>query len=91
MADPARLETTLVRLLRTPTGVAPGQTEITPGDPAIAAAVADVIRPLVEELGPEELVADADGNDPYTVDQIGNFATTHARAGRNAAVEDHLE
>ena len=62
MADPARLETTLVRLLRTPTGVPPGQTEIAPGDPAIAAAVADVIRPLVEELGPNELVADADGN-----------------------------
>jgi succinyl-diaminopimelate desuccinylase len=62
MADPARLEATLVRLLRTPTGVPPGQTEVAPGDPAIAAAVADVIRPLVEELGPERVDADAGGN-----------------------------
>jgi succinyl-diaminopimelate desuccinylase len=62
MADPARLEATLVRLLRTPTGVPPGRTEVAPGDPAIAAAVADVIRPLVEELGPERVDADAGGN-----------------------------
>jgi succinyl-diaminopimelate desuccinylase len=62
MADPARLEATLVRLLQTPTGVPPGQTEVAPGDPAIAAAVADVIRPLVEDLGPEGVDADAGGN-----------------------------
>jgi acetylornithine deacetylase/succinyl-diaminopimelate desuccinylase-like protein len=62
MADPARLEATLVRLLQTPTGVPPGQTEVAPGDPAIVAAVADVIRPMVEQLGPERIDADADGN-----------------------------
>jgi succinyl-diaminopimelate desuccinylase len=62
MADRARLEATLVRLLKTPTGVPAGQTEVAPGDPAIVAAVADVIRPMVEELGPEQLDTDADGN-----------------------------
>jgi hypothetical protein len=62
MADPARLEATLVRLLQMPTGVPTGQTEIAPGDPAIAAAVADVIRPMVEELGPVGVDADADGS-----------------------------
>jgi acetylornithine deacetylase/succinyl-diaminopimelate desuccinylase-like protein len=62
MADPVRLEATLVRLLQTPTGVPPGQTEIAPGDPAVTAAVADVIRPLVEELRPERIDVDADGN-----------------------------
>jgi acetylornithine deacetylase len=62
MADPVRLESILVRLLRTPTGVPSGQTEIAPGDPTVTAAVRDVIRPLVEELGPEELDTDSDGN-----------------------------
>ena len=62
MADPAHLEATLGRLLQTPTGMPTGQTEIAPGDPAIAAAVADVIRPMVEELGPVGVDADADGS-----------------------------
>jgi succinyl-diaminopimelate desuccinylase len=62
MADPANLEATLVRLLKTPTGVPAGQTEVAPGDPAIVAAVADVIRPMVEALGPEQLEADGGGN-----------------------------
>jgi succinyl-diaminopimelate desuccinylase len=62
MTDPARLEAALVRLLQTPTGVPPGQTEVAAGDPAIVAAVTDVIRPMVEELGPERVDADGDGN-----------------------------
>ncbi len=62
MVDRARLESTLVRLLQTPTGVPAGQTEIAPGDPAIAAAVTDVIGPLVEELRPERIDLDADSN-----------------------------
>jgi succinyl-diaminopimelate desuccinylase len=62
MADPARLESTLVRLLQTATGVPAGQTEIASGDPAIAAAVSNVIRPLVEELSPGRIDLDTDHN-----------------------------
>jgi succinyl-diaminopimelate desuccinylase len=62
VADPARLEATLVRLLQTPTGVPPGQTEIAPGDPTITAAVTDVIRPMIEDLVPDGIDADPDKN-----------------------------
>lgn len=32
-----------------------GETEIQPGDPRIVAAVDQVVRPLVEQLGPQEI------------------------------------
>lgn len=58
----AWLEATLLRLLRTDTGVPHGQTEVLPGDPLIKAAVDEVIRPLVEELRPDEVRRHADGD-----------------------------
>jgi succinyl-diaminopimelate desuccinylase len=62
VADRDQLEATLVRLLRTPTGVPPGRTEIGPGDPTIVAAVREVIRPMVENLSPSRLDEDGDAN-----------------------------
>lgn len=49
------LRDALLELLRTPTGVPSGQTEVLPGDAAILAAVDGTILPLVESLGPEEV------------------------------------
>jgi acetylornithine deacetylase len=45
----------VVELLRAPSQVPVGQTEILPGDPAIAAVVTDVVLPRIEELGPAEV------------------------------------
>lgn len=62
MADPVRLESTLVRLLQTPTGVPQGATEIGPGDPGITTAVREVILPMVQDLGPDTIEMDRDAN-----------------------------
>lgn len=53
--DVGWLQDVLLELLRTPTGVPPGTTEVLPGDAGILAAVNDTILPMVESLGPEEV------------------------------------
>lgn len=53
--DDAWLEETLLTLLRTPTGVPPGRTEIAPGDPRISGAVEDVVLPILSSLDPDEI------------------------------------
>lgn len=53
--DATWLEEVLVELLRTPTQVPLGETEIQPGDPRIAEAVEKVVLPRIEELGPSEI------------------------------------
>jgi acetylornithine deacetylase/succinyl-diaminopimelate desuccinylase-like protein len=45
----------LLELLRAPTQVPRGETEIQPGDPRIVAAVNDVALPRIEELGADEI------------------------------------
>ena len=52
----------VVELLRAPSQVPAGQTEIRPGDPTIAAVVADVVLPRIEELGPAEVRRHPDGD-----------------------------
>jgi acetylornithine deacetylase/succinyl-diaminopimelate desuccinylase-like protein len=52
----------VVEVLRAPSQVPPGQTEIRPGDPAIAAVVSDVVLPRIEELGPDEIRRHPDGD-----------------------------
>jgi succinyl-diaminopimelate desuccinylase len=52
----------LRELLRTPTAVPRGSTEISPGDETIVSAVRTVIRPMIEELAPASLDADQFGN-----------------------------
>jgi succinyl-diaminopimelate desuccinylase len=49
------LERFLIELLRAPTQVPRGETEIQPGDPRIVAAVNTVLLPRIEELGPAEI------------------------------------
>jgi acetylornithine deacetylase/succinyl-diaminopimelate desuccinylase-like protein len=56
------LQKVLVDLLRTPTAVPPGSTEIAPGDEVIVSAVRRVIRPLIEDLRPASIDADEFGN-----------------------------
>jgi succinyl-diaminopimelate desuccinylase len=56
------LQKALVDLLRTPTAVPPGSTEIAPGDEVIVSAVQGVIRPLIEDLRPASIDADEFGN-----------------------------
>lgn len=56
------LQDTLLALLRTPTGVPPGETEVRPGDPAILAAVEGTLLPMVESLGPDEVRRSAEGD-----------------------------
>jgi succinyl-diaminopimelate desuccinylase len=45
----------LLELLRAPTQVPLGETEVEPGDPRIVEAVEDVLLPRLVELGPDEL------------------------------------
>jgi acetylornithine deacetylase/succinyl-diaminopimelate desuccinylase-like protein len=49
------IEGFLLELLRTPTQVPLGETEVEPGDPRIVAAVETVLLPRIEELGPDEI------------------------------------
>lgn len=51
----ARLIDNLLELLTTPTEVPFGQHEIQPGDARIAAAVSDVVLPMVERLEPDDV------------------------------------
>jgi acetylornithine deacetylase/succinyl-diaminopimelate desuccinylase-like protein len=53
--DRSWLEETLLALLRTPSSVPAGATEVEPGDPAIVRAVEDVVLPLIEALQPDEI------------------------------------
>jgi acetylornithine deacetylase len=52
----------LVEVLRAPSQVPIGQTEIRPGDPTIAAVVADTVLPRIEQLRPAEIRRHADGD-----------------------------
>lgn len=52
----------LLRLLRTPTEVPVGQHEIHPGDARIAAAVEEVVLPMVQRLQPDEVRRHAAGD-----------------------------
>lgn len=51
----AWVERFLLELLRTPTQVPLGETEVQPGDPRILEAVETVLLPRIEELGPDEI------------------------------------
>lgn len=53
--DATWLEHTLLALLRTPTGVPDNQTEVAPGDPSIIEAIDQVLLPLIDSLGPDEV------------------------------------
>ena len=53
--DAEALQQDLLGLLRTSTEVPIGETEVQPGDPRIRAAVDDVIGPMLEALGPDEV------------------------------------
>lgn len=53
--DPNWLEDLLTSVLRADTQVPLGETEVLAGDPRIVAAVDEVILPMVEELGPDEV------------------------------------
>jgi acetylornithine deacetylase len=52
----------VVEVLRAPSQVPAGQTEIRPGDPMIAAVVSDVVLPRIEELCPAEVRRHPDGD-----------------------------
>lgn len=52
----------VVDVLRAPSQVPAGQTEIQPGDPAIAAVVSDVVLPWIEQLRPAEIRQHPDGD-----------------------------
>jgi succinyl-diaminopimelate desuccinylase len=52
----------LVTLLRTSTEVPVGSHEVQPGDPRIKAAVADVVAPMIESLGPDHMTFHPDGD-----------------------------
>ena len=60
--DQQWLEEVLLVLLRTPTGVPAGSTEVQPGDPGIVTAVDDVVVPLLESLEPDEVRRHANGD-----------------------------
>lgn len=53
--DLAWLRDVVVDVLRSPTQVPPGQTEIAPGDEAIRRSIDQVVLPRVEELQPDEI------------------------------------
>lgn len=53
--DVAWLQDALVAVLQADTQVPSGETEIQPGDPRIKAAVNEVVLPLIESLGPDEI------------------------------------
>ena len=53
--DTTWLQEVLVELLRTPTQVPLGETEIRPGDARVASAVEEVVLPRIEELNPSEV------------------------------------
>lgn len=53
--DVDRLIETLVSLVRTPSSVPPGATEVLPGDATIVEAVEGTWFPLVDALGPDEV------------------------------------
>lgn len=52
----------LLTLLRTSTEVPAGSHEIAPGDPRIIDAVSDVVRPMIEELDPDDIAQHPDGD-----------------------------
>lgn len=52
----------LLTLLRTSTEVPAGSHEILPGDQRIASAVRQVVLPMIEELGPDDVVIHSDGD-----------------------------
>lgn len=54
-SDVEWLRDVAVDVLRAPSQVPDGQTEMQPGDPALAAVVSDVILPRIEELRPAEI------------------------------------
>lgn len=53
--DVSWLEQALIALLQTPTHVPVGKTEIEPGDPDTVRAIDEVVLPMVEDLGPDEV------------------------------------
>jgi acetylornithine deacetylase/succinyl-diaminopimelate desuccinylase-like protein len=95
---------TLLALARTPTDVPLGQNEIEPGDPKLTHYVHEVVRPVVERLGPTAVDADELNNlvcrfgsgaaSPsllvmaYTTAQHGNY-TDPALEGRLVDGRDH--
>src|SRR5688572_23240352 len=60
--DAAYCTEVLVRLLRTPTDVPLGQTELAPEDPKLAQYVREVVRPELERCGFDRLVVDDSNN-----------------------------
>lgn len=99
----ARIQDVLVELLRTPTSVPAGSTEIPPGDPRLLAAIETVILPRIEALAPREIrrhpLGDVlarfgpEGDDgvllqTYIVSQHGNLMDD-AHAGRVADGEPY--
>jgi succinyl-diaminopimelate desuccinylase len=61
-ADRRPLVERLVTLLQTSTEVPAGSHEIKPGDERIRAAVRDVVAPMIEALGPDDVVFHPDGD-----------------------------
>jgi succinyl-diaminopimelate desuccinylase len=70
--DQGWLEAALVSLLRADTQVPLGETEIQPGDAGIVAAVDEIVRPLVEELGPQEIRRHDAGDTAFRFGPEGN-------------------
>lgn len=62
MIDSRRLADTLIALLRTPTNVPKGETEVLPGDRRITSAIDSVILPFVQRLQPDEVRRHPDGD-----------------------------
>ena len=60
--DAAYCTEVLVRLLRTPTDVPLGQTELAPEDPKLARYVREVVRPELERFGFDRVVVDDSNN-----------------------------
>jgi len=54
-ADPAWIEGFLLEILRTPTQVPLGETEVQPGDPRIVEGVDSVLLPRIEDMQPDEI------------------------------------
>src|SRR5215210_3705084 len=52
----------LVRLLRTPTDVPLGETELAPEDPKLARYVREIVRPELERWGFDRIAVDASNN-----------------------------
>jgi succinyl-diaminopimelate desuccinylase len=60
--DAGYCDEVLVRLLRTPTDVPLGETELAPEDPKLARYVLEVVQPELERCGFERIVVDASNN-----------------------------